>query len=409
MDTHLNQEQHIKKLLVSGKKIYDKTPANLRWILYPFRLIHALFNVFRPKVWVITGNEILSRQKLVILYAGHEVNKNLLVKLAFNSSCEDLYIGRKWLWDIRGIAKKKGYNCSLLVTEVPNFLRRLSEKMKCFYLPSWISGEIDASFEEHAIFNNRNNTLMSDLRRIKRNKLYYEVAHELSQLQNFYYNMYLPYITKVHGDRSIIPSYDYVKSEFKRRGSSNTLLLVKKKEEYIGGVLLLCRKNKTKLWIGGLKNGNLDYVRDGAIGALFHFSVQYLKQKGFTRINFGGSRPFLKDGVLRYKRKWNQKISNRKETGFLVKMVSKTDGAKSFFLNNPFIYEDKTGLNGAIFVASDQSLSKSDFARIYKDYYVDGLSKLVIYQFDKTDSEIEGIVPPEYSDKITVRSTESIF
>lgn len=409
MDSHLNQKQHIRKLFVTGKKIYDKTPACYRWTLSPFRSIHTLSNVLRPKVWILTGNEILSRQKLAILYAGHEVNKNFLVKLAFNSSCRDFYIGKKWLWEIHGIAKKKEYDSSLLVAEVPHSFRILSVKMKSFFIPCWISGEIDASFEEHAIFNNRNNTLMSDLRRIRRNSLYYEVAHELSQLRNFYYNMYLPYTTKVHGDRSVIPSYNYVKSEFIRRGSSNTLLLVKKKEEYIAGVLLLCRKNKPKLWIGGLKDGNLDYVKDGAIGALFYFSFKYLKQKGFTRINFGGSRPFLKDGIIRYKRKWNQKISSRKEMGFLIKMLSETDGVKGFLLNNPFIYEDKTGLNGAIFWEGDQSLLKTDFAEIYRKYYIKGLSNLMVYKFGEANRNMKDIVPPEFSDRIKVCSVGNIF
>ena len=409
MDTCLNREQHIKKLFVIVRKIYDKTPACYRWILSPFKSIYVLSNVFRPKVWVVTGNEISSRQKLVMIFAGHEVNKNHLVKLAFGSSIKDLYIGRKWLWEIHEIAKEKEHDCSLLVAEVPDFFRVFSGKMKFFFVPIWVSGKIDATFEEHAIFNNRNNTLMSDLRRIRRNTLRYEVAHELSQLRNFYYNMYLPYTTKVHGDRSVIPSFNYVKSEFTRRGSSNTLLLVKKKEEYIAGVLIICRKNKTKLWIGGLKDGNLDYVKEGAIGALFYFSFKYLKQKGFTTIDLGGSRPFLKDGVLRYKRKWNQKISDKKEMGFLIKMLSETDGAKGFLVNNPLIYTDKTGLNGAIFLDGNMSLSKTVFDKIYKEYYVNGLSRLVIYRFGKYDNTTLGIVPQEYSEKIIMCSAETIF
>ncbi|MHC4436725.1 MAG: hypothetical protein ACYS3S_05150 [Planctomycetota bacterium] len=409
MDSHLSQEQHIRKLFAAGRKIYDKTPACYRWILSPLRSIHTLSNVFRPKVWIITGHEVLSRKKLAILYAGHEVNKNYLVKLAFNSSYKDLYIGRKWLWEIRGLAKEKEYDCSLIIAEVPNSLRVFSGKTKSFFVPSWVSGEIDASFEEHAIFNNRNNTLMSDLRRIRRNSLYYEVTDELSQLRNFYYNMYLPYTTKVHGSRSIIPSYNYVKSEFIGRRSSNTLLLVKKKEEYIAGVLLLCRKNKTKLWIGGLKDGNLDYVKEGAIGALFYFSFKYLKQKGFTRINFGGSRPFLKDGVLQYKKKWNQKLFNRKELGFFLKMLSETDSVKGFLFNNPFIFQDKTGLNGAVFIDTDKSISTRDCKKIYKDYYLNGLSRLVIYRFGKYDNTRLGIVPQEYSEKIIMCSAETIF
>lgn len=409
MDSQHNKKSGVKKLLVKGKRVYDKTPNCLRRILWPVRLIYRFFNILRLDLWTIMGDEISSGKKLVIFYAGRELDKNFLVRLAFDGTFEENYIGKKWLWQIPHIVKEGEHGCSLIVVEVPNSLRILSRKMKCLYIPSWVNGETDISVDNPSLFKHRNTSLKSDLTKIRRNKLQFEVTNDLYQLHNFFYNMYVPYITKVHSSRSKIMSYDYVKREFRKGGLFNDLLLIKEHEEYIAGVLLHYKKNRAKLSTLGVKEGNLDYVKDGAIGALFYFSVQYLAEKGATRIDFGGSRPFLKDGVLRYKRKWNQKISDKKEIGFLIKMVSKTEAVKGFFLNNPFIFEDKTGLNGAVFVESDQSLSKGDFVRIYKDYYLNGLSKLVIYQFGQTIGEIKDIILPELSNKITVRSAESIF
>ena len=204
-------------------------------------------------------------------------------------------------------------------------------------------------------------------------------------------------------------TYDFVKRQFRKGGLFNDLLLIKEQDEYVAGVLLHYKKDKAKLSTLGVKDGNLDYVKNGAIGALFCFTFQWAREKGFAAIDFGGSRPFLKDGILRYKRKWNQKISNKKEIGFFVGVLSETDGAKGFFLNNPFIYEDQTGLNGAIFVAGDRHLSADDFARIHKQHYHQGLSKLVIYQFDQTNGITCSRVPPEFSDCIAVCSAKSIF
>jgi len=82
---------------------------------------------------------------------------------------------------------------------------------------------------------------------------------------------------------------------------------------------------------------------------------------------------------------------------------------KGFFLNNPFIYEEQMSFKGAIFVESDQSLSKKDFKKICQDFYVNGLSKLVIYRFGEADNKTWSIVPPEFSDRITINSAESIF
>ncbi|MGB2866553.1 MAG: hypothetical protein WBC05_24695 [Sedimentisphaerales bacterium] len=402
MDSQNIQKTGVKKLLLMGERFYHKILPCFRWILSPLRRICTLFNILRPDVWIITGNEISSGHSLTMIFAGRETDKNFLNNLAFGSSCRQNYVGRRWLWRISETVQESGHDCDLMIAEVPRFYRTLLGKKKSIYVPCWISGEIDIS--SHI----KKDSVKTDIRSIRKNRLHFEVTNEPSQLHNFYYNMYVPYITKVHGNRSVIMSYDYVKREFKKRGWHNVLLLIKKEEEYIAGISLLCRKNRAKLWSLGVKNGNSDYVRESVPGALYYFSICYLKAKGFTEINCGRSRPFLKDGVLEFKKKRGGRIVYTSKMGFLIKPLSKTGGIKGFFLNNPLIYEDKTGLNGAIFVASDQSLSRSDFARIYKDHYLRGLSKLAVYRFGEADKILD-IVPPEFSDRITMCSVESIF
>lgn len=364
-----------------------------------------VFNRLRLDMWIITGDEICSRQRLGIIYAGHETSKNFLIKLAFGNSYRENYIGKRWLWKIPHIVKEGNHDRSLMVTEVSNLFRIFFSKMKCFYIPFWVYGEFDFSVDNSSFF--KKETLKSDVRKIRRNNLHYEVTDEPNQLHNFYYNMYTPYIVKAHGNRARIWSYDTVKRELRKHGK---LLLVKKGKEYIAGILLRYKKNnRVKLCVLGIKDGNINYVKDGAIAALIYFSAHYSAEKGFARIDIGGSSSFLKDGASRYKKKWNQRISNKAKWGLLIKPLSKTDGMKGFFLNNPFIYKDKAGLNSALFIASDQSFAEEDFAKIYKDYYIEGLSKLVIYRFGEADSGLRHIVPPEFSDKITIRSAESIF
>jgi hypothetical protein len=221
--------------------------------------------------------------------------------------------------------------------------------------------------------------------------------------------MYVPYITKAYGNRSEMITYDFVKREFKERGLFTDLLLIKKEKEYVAGMLLGFKNNIAGLLYLGVKDGNLDYIQDGVMGALYYFSVCYLEGKGYTRIGFGDSKPFLRDGVLRFKRKWDLRIYNKGIMGLIIKPLSRTDGVNGFFINNPFVYEDKTGLNGAIFMPGDRSLSKEDFAKIYKDYYLKGLSKLVIYRFGEVNSKTPSVVPQEFSDRITMCKVESIF
>jgi len=397
----------MKRILAVGKSIYHAMPACLRYVFSPARLISRLLDVLKVNVWIITGDEISSKQKLVIIYAGHEVGKNYLADLAFGGSHRDSYVGRKWLWKIPKTVDESPCDCSLMITEAPKVLRILFRKRKYLYVPCWVSGEIDVSGNDCSFL--KNESLKSDVRKIRKNKLHFEATNRPSDLRDFYYNMYIPYITKTHGNRSEIVSYDFVKSEFGERRLLNDLLLIKKEEEYVAGILLGFKNNRAQLWYLGVKDGNLDYVQDGAIGALFYFSVRYLEGKGFTRIGFGRSRPFLRDGVLRFKRKWNPRIFNEYTVGFVIRPLSWADGVKGFFLNNPFIYEDKAELNGALFVPGDRSLSTKDLEKIHKDYYLKGLSKLVVYRFGEVDSNTLGAVPREYSGRMTICSVETIL
>jgi hypothetical protein len=89
--------------------------------------------------------------------------------------------------------------------------------------------------------------------------------------------------------------------------------------------------------------------------------------------------------------------------------LTQTDGVKGFFLNNPSIYEEQKGLCGAVFVGEDQDLSSEYFTKTYKDYYIEGLSRLVIYRFGGTNEIRRQDVPLEISGTIAVRSAEDLF
>ena len=359
-------------------KTYRKSPLFFQrfcWRIYG--LVHKL----RINIWIISGKDSLEIP-LSIIYAGSEKHKNYIASLAFNSSYSEIHIGRTWLWNLISIIMKRSHDCSLLVleTKVKKTFCRLYKDQKSFFIPSWVNGEVDISADISLL--TKKEKLNSDVRKIRKNNLQFEVTNDECQFENFYNSMYLPYINKAHGNQTILMSYEDMISNM----SLCDLLLIKKDNEYIGGCLLIYEKNVPRIWSIGVKDANVDYLKAGVLSSLYYFAIKYLKQKGYKKVNFGLSRAFLKDGVLQYKKKWGLQIDNIIKTGFLIKPLSKTVGGKGFFLNNPFIYIDNMRFNGAIFVEAFQSLSKNDIEKIYKKYYMTGISKLFIYQFRKDDS-----------------------
>lgn len=385
------------------KMIYRKISACFQRIFDPIRLMLRPVKIPRLHQWIITGEEILSKHKLAIIYAGSEKNKNFLAKLAFDNSYREDYIGKRRLWRIPKAANEKGHNCSLMVTEMREHksLRMLFEKKKYFYIPCWIYGE--ANIPLHI----SGSSAQEDLRRIRKGNLGFEVTNQAGQFHNFYYNMYLPFVTRRHKDRAVLMGYDDMMQRLE--AGNCELLLIKKANKYIAGQLLVYGEGAPRLWSVGVKDGNPSYLKDSVIAATICFSARYLEEKGYKRVGLGGLRAFLKDGVLQYKKKWGLQIVRTTEKGFLIKPLSKTAGTKGFFLNNPFIWMDKMKFNGAIFVEAGAPLAKKDFEEIYKEYYLMGVSKLFIYRFEEGDGRKQEVVPYELSDIMSIRSAESLF
>ena len=354
-------------------------------------------------VWILWGRETSSKDTLKVLYAGGNQTKNYLINLLFDSSCVENYLGRKGIWKLLRIVKQVGGDCSLVAMEVPQNLRTAFREKNQFYIPLWISGEIEILDKKPECF--KKETLRSDLRKIEKNNLSFEVTNDLSHLHNFYWNMYYPYITKRHGNVAFVMSYEAMEHKFKKC----ELLLIKKGSEYIAGILLVYSKQGVRLWSLGIKDGSREYISDGAMGALFYFSYLYLRQKGYKKINLGGSRPFLHDGVLRYKAKWDQKIVRADARGLLVKPLLNSARVKGFFLNNPFIFQQKDCLNVALFVEGTQLLGDKEFSRILKKYYLPGISKIFIYLFGESGGGVRGNVSNDFNKKVEIHSAEDFF
>ncbi len=389
-----------------AKKIYRKIPVCLRWILWPAKLMFKFVDICRLDLWIISGEEITSHRTLSIIYAGAKINRNYFIKIAYNSSFSENYLGKVWLWKVFKVVKEKGHTCSLMVVAVDKPFCALFRNRECFHIPFWVSSLADISGASSFLAGNR--SIKSDVTKITNNKLSFEITQNRSQFDNFYYNMYRPYVSQRHGDGAIISEYDYVRNQFK----DNELLLIKKEDEYVAGALLVYEKERFGPVYMGVKDGNFDYVTDGAVGAIFYFAIHRFKEKGYKQVDFGGSRAFLKDGVLRYKKmKGALQISCASRHGgiFFVEPSTNTPGLKAFLINNPFIFIDKGKIYGAVFVGSDYSFSRQTLKKMYKNYYFDGMSRLFIYQFGGDSHKIEKILPLEFSEKIRFRSAVQLF
>ena len=359
---------------------------------------------YRLDLWILEGEEPKSKTPLSILCSAKEWDRSYLAGLAFGENYRESYIGRSWFWNIRSTAQKAKQEPSMIIVSVKNSRRKFLGMGNWFYIPVWVDGTADLPLKPEI---RKKKTLKSDLQKIKKNAFEFEVVQDREQFDDFYYNMFTPFIRKAHGDSAYILPYEKMKKQCK--DEKGELLLIKKGHAYIAGMLILYTKNTPRLKSLGIRDGNLAYVKDGVISALYHFSLQYLENKGFSTVSYGFSRGFLRDGVLQYKKKWGHRVDTISVNIFALRVLSFTEATKAFLKNNPFIVEDKGVLDGIAFLDEEKIDSPEKLEQLTKVYAYPGLSRLCCYVSETTMKKLQDPLPEKQSTQIIFKPLEAFI
>jgi hypothetical protein len=261
-----------------------------------------------------------------------------------------------------------------------------------FLIPQWVLGEVTLPYERNLTSRAR-----SELRRQMRpHPLYLEVSHDLRDFDDFFHNMHMPYVTRRFGQSALISSYKCMKAAFE----TGDLVLIKNREETVAGGIVRYYDGGPYLWEMGIRDGDHSYLKEGVGTASYHLVLKYLEDKGYTKAFLGGSRAFLRDGVLRHKKKWSQRIVGGFDKRFAVRILSRTPAVTAFLCNNPFIVQHGRDFCAAVFVDSEKPLTAEEVQRIDKDYFYPGLSRLFIYDLRPEHASTPDPVPVDLAQRV---------
>ncbi len=129
-----------------------------------------------------------------------------------------------------------------------------------------------------------------------------------------------------------------------------------------------------------------------------------MHEKGYQRAGLGWSRPFLRDGVLQFKKKWSQKITAGYTNSFALRILSDTPATRACLGNNPFIFCRGGRFYGAVFVNAGQPLPAEEIQRIAHDYSHPGLSRLLIYRLGGEPAAMPHAAAAPLSPPVEVRT-----
>ena len=385
----LKPNSPIGQLLQRARQSYYRLPGFVQLTIRTASNLRWAFSALRVELWLITRKGEAQQEGLKIYYSGSEKTRQLISRLAFDDDCEASFISKTWLWRASRTLSRCEDEDLLSVIEMPFFMSRVFKKEQRFFIPNWIHADVDISIEMNRLL--KNSSLQSDLRRIRKNNLTFEVVNDVQHLQEFYSNMYVPLITQSHGSEAIIDPYLTMEREFLNGAD---LLLVAKDGKHLGGMLIIYPSSTAYLWRIGILNGDVQFIQEGAISALYYYSILFLREKGYRRVHFGMTRAFLKDGVLQYKRKWGLTLVGKPNMGILIGMNPRGQQARQFLLDNPFIFMQNKKFYSGLFTEKPL-LDEDDFQQFNKEYYYDGIETMVIHRFDVENPQVGCSIPEE--------------
>ena len=204
------------------------------------------------------------------------------------------------------------------------------------------------------------------------------VSEDPSDLITFYHQMYLPNSAVRFGKLAVTNELSQMQAFLKRDGF---LLFVTLNGEKIAGVLCRVEKKCLTGYRCGVLNGDEKLLECGAMTAVYYYMVDYAAKNCLRELDILDSRPFLNDGVYRYKGSWGAAAVPFEDK--YVRTIHYICGARthevaSFFHACPTIVMNHGSLQAIIGHPDDAVLTDAEVSRIIKSYYTSGIQSAEI-------------------------------
>ncbi|MFO0793911.1 MAG: hypothetical protein U0586_07590 [Candidatus Brocadiaceae bacterium] len=364
-------------------------PRDIQKIMYPlvcfiYSFVHRIYSIcldVYPTVSLLKEGGSQNNVSPSFLVAGRRRDSAFLLNKIYREEPEATRLGRMLVWKIPFLDKSP-INATLIEADrcfSPFFARR-----GFFAIPEWVLFTMDISMPIEKVtrlcMSNRNN-----FRKIRKYSYQYEVGFDKEKLHLFYHTMYLPYICSRHGKLTVLTTLNQMEDLLQK----GELLLVKRGDKYVAGQLIYKASPVPIVSYLGVKDGNFDLVKQGAVFALYYYTILWAKEKGYTKLDFGHCRSFLNDGIFLFKKRLGMRVqrSPRKHRILYLSVKSINPYLEQFFANNPLVHEDQGVLKGLLFVQKDDPSIKEAVETSSRKYSIPGLAGFTVVLPDGTTIE----------------------
>jgi len=206
-------------------------------------------------------------------------------------------VGTVYAWSLRSFVRRHD---TVMVDIHSSFARFFPDGIITF---RWIRQALHLSIPHEELFKNK------ERRRKIRKVGNFEPVFSIdpTDLDFFYDKIYLEYICKRHSDPTLLKKVLLQKD----LGTIGELCFLKFEGRIVAGGFSTFRDGNYSLLTMGLTDDAP--AKDDTVAALYYYGILRARERGAATIDFGISRPFIHDGVVKYKRKWGGKIERAPE------------------------------------------------------------------------------------------------
>jgi hypothetical protein len=274
-----------------------------------------------------------------IAYAGYSsIKKKYFVRFMMDKDYKRTYLGRKWFWQITNLRESGKFD--IVISEVSPISLNHYQKRNGFILPVWANLRINVDIPLKDILESRKSVFSKIEKRIRKFNLTYEVMTDKESFNYFIDKFYLPYAAKRFGDEAMIEDLNSIWDS----SASPSIMAVKENGVIIAESFFIQSGETLNFIRLGLLDGNEEYLKHGAVGALHYFRISEAQKMGCKYINPGGTRPFLTDGLTQNKLGFGAEFvtDHSQHNEFIwIDANESSPATREFMSNNPFMYLDK--------------------------------------------------------------------
>jgi hypothetical protein len=383
-------------------ELYDRLPDRIHFVTEPFieilKTMFLLVYELKVETFIVRFEFCAEGCPLTVLFIGKEKQLEFLKKIMGTSICTISRDAGLFFWNINSYLKKKDMKTDMTVIRLNNILYSFIHTEGYLRMPDSVKSllHLNGSFEE--IIKKLHESAARKCRNISRAGYTVEISQDVTALEHFYHEMYVPYMNNRFKALAVIDGYYKVRRLFR----TGFLLIVRKEDRYLSGVVCRIKQGTFIFELIGIEHGSFQLVREGALDALYYYSILEALKRRCRIIDFGNSNPFLNDGLVLYKRKWGTMLMpNLKQIrGLGVKIHGIKDGGYGFIRNHYPIFFDRKGLTGLILKDNIEPLTLKELRHMENAYSTPGLDNLAVVSRGGFEQNIEKNLLQDFSDRI---------